>query len=84
MHFPTQKIGEALGVKVESPFLNEKVINLAKEIPANLKVGNENEKRYGKWILRKHLRNYIPQQIAWREKSPMQDGSGTAGINKFV
>ena len=35
-------------------------------------------------FLRKTFEKYIPQQIAWREKSPMQDGSGTAGINKFV
>lgn len=80
MHFPTQKIGEALGVKVESPFLNERVIEFAKKIPANLKVRNENTKRHGKWILRKTFERYIPQQIAWRDKSPMQDGSGTAGL----
>ena len=53
MHFPTQKIGEAMGVKIESPFLDEKVIDMAKEIPVNLKVGTKEEKRYGKWILRK-------------------------------
>ena len=80
MHFPTQKIGEALGVKIESPFLDEKVVKLAKEIPVNLKVGTKEEKRYGKWILRKTFEKYIPQHIAWRSKSPMQEGSGTAGL----
>jgi len=83
MHFPTQKIGKALGVNVESPFLNEAVIEFAKKIPANLKVKNENEKRHGKWILRKTFEKYIPKQIAWREKSPMQDGSGTAGLTNL-
>ncbi|MCV0400763.1 MAG: asparagine synthase [Nitrosopumilus sp.] len=80
MHFPTQKIGKALGVSIESPFLNEKVIRVAERVPANLKVKEENGKRYGKWILRKTFEKNIPQQIAWREKSPMQDGSGTAGL----
>ena len=80
MHFPTQKIGEALGITIESPFLNEKMIKLAKEIPVNLKVKEENGKRYGKWILRKTFEKNIPRQIAWREKSPMQEGSGTAGL----
>ena len=80
MHFPTQKIGKALGVNIESPFLNEKVVKPACEIPVNLKVGNENGKRHGKWIIRKTFEKYIPKQIAWREKSPMQDGSGTAGL----
>lgn len=83
MHFPTQEIGKALGVNIESPFLNEKVIELANEIPVNLKVRNENEKRHGKWILRKTFEKYIPPQIAWREKSPMQDGSGTSGLTEL-
>ena len=80
MHFPTQKIGKALGITIESPFLNESIIKLAEKIPVNFKVKKEKEKRYGKWILRKTFEKYIPQQIAWREKSPMQDGSGTVGL----
>ncbi|MFQ5781767.1 MAG: asparagine synthase C-terminal domain-containing protein [Nitrosopumilus sp.] len=83
MHFPTQKIGDALGVKVESPFLSDKVIKIAEKIPSNLKVKNENEKRHGKWILRKTFEKYIPLQIAWREKSPMQEGSGTSGLTNL-
>ncbi|MBT8243235.1 MAG: asparagine synthase, partial [Nitrosopumilus sp.] len=80
MHFPTQKIGEDLGITIESPFLNKKVIKLSEEIPVNLKVNEKDGKRYGKWILRKAFENKIPQQIAWREKSPMQEGSGTEGL----
>ena len=80
MHFPTQKIGNALRMKIESPFLEDKVVELAKSVPANVKVKNEGGKRYGKWILRKTFEKHIPQQIAWRSKSPMQEGSGTAGL----
>ena len=80
MHFPTQKIGNALGVQIESPFLDDSVIELAKSIPVTLKVKNEQGKRQGKWILRKTFEKYIPHQIAWREKSPMQEGSGTSGL----
>ncbi|KEQ57235.1 asparagine synthase protein [Marine Group I thaumarchaeote SCGC AAA799-B03] len=83
MHFPTQEIGKTLGVEIESPFLSEKVINLAKKIPANLKVRSENEKKHGKWILRKTFENHIPEQIVWREKSPMQEGSGTSGLTNL-
>ncbi|MBI1662994.1 MAG: asparagine synthase [Nitrosopumilus sp.] len=83
MHFPTQEIGKALGIEIESPFLNEKVIKLAKSIPANLKVNTENEKRHGKWILRKTFESYLPGQIVWREKSPMQEGSGTSGLTNL-
>lgn len=83
MHFPTQEIGKALGIKIESPFLSEKVINLAKKIPANLKVKTENKKKYGKWVLRKTFEDHIPEQIVWREKSPMQEGSGTSGLTNL-
>ncbi len=83
MHFPTQKIGKALGVKIVSPFLDEKMIKLADEVPVNLKVADENGKRHGKWILRKAFEKHIPGQIAWRDKSPMQDGSGTAGLTEM-
>jgi asparagine synthase (glutamine-hydrolysing) len=83
MHFPTQKIGKALGIVVESPFLDEKIIEYSKIIPSDLKVRNEGEKRHGKWILRKTFEKNIPMQIAWREKSPMQDGSGTAGLSNL-
>ena len=83
MHFPTQKIGKALGIKIESPFLNQKIIELASQIPSNLKIKEEDGKRYGKWILRKTFEKHIPLQIAWRRKSPMQEGAGTAGLTNL-
>jgi len=83
MHFPTQEIGKALGITIEAPFLNDKVIQLAEKIPVNLKVREEEGKRHGKWILRKTFEKNIPRQIAWREKSPMQDGSGTVGLTNL-
>ena len=83
MHFPTQKIGKYLGLEIESPFLDDKVIDYAREIPVNLKVKSENDRRWGKWILRKAFEKYIPPQIAWRRKSPMQDGAGTSGLTSL-
>ena len=83
MHFPTQKIGKAMGITVESPFLNYRVVKLAENIPVNLKVNEEGGKRHGKWILRKTFEKNIPRQIVWRKKSPMQDGAGTAGLTSM-
>ena len=83
MHFPTQKIGEHMKIKIESPFLDDKVIEFAQKIPVNQKVKFENDRRWGKWILRKTFEKYIPSQIAWRKKSPMQDGAGTAGLTSL-
>ena len=83
MHFPTKIIGEYIGVDVEMPFLNDSVVKYAKSIPADLKVHEENGKKFGKWILRKSFEGMIPKEIVWREKSAMQDGSGTAGLTSF-
>jgi len=83
MHFPSQKIGERLGIKIESPFLTEELIKIANEIPSNLKIKQEKETRYGKWILRKTFEKHIPLQIVWRKKSPMQDGAGTVGLTNL-
>lgn len=80
MHFPAQRIGGRLGIGVESPFLDREVVEFAKGVPAGLKVREENGRTYGKWILRKTFERHIPRQVAWREKSPMQDGAGTAGL----
>lgn len=83
MHFPTQMIGNSMDVKVEMPFLNEKVVEYAKSISADLKVHEEKGKKFGKWILRKAFEKIIPTAITWREKSAMQDGSGTSGLTSF-
>jgi len=83
MHFPSQKIGEELGIKIESPFLSEELIKIANEIPSNLKIREEGETRFGKWILRKTFEKYMPSQITWRKKSPMQDGAGTVGLTNL-
>ena len=72
-----------LGIKIESPFLNQKIIEIANQIPVNLKVKEENGTRYGKWILRKTFEKYIPEQIVWRKKSPMQEGAGTVGLTNL-
>ena len=80
MHFPTEKIGSALGIKVESPFLADKIRKFAENLPINMKIRAEGGKKYGKWILRKIFEQKIPKSIVWRDKSPMQDGAGTSGL----
>lgn len=83
MHFPSQKIGKALGVTVESPFCSENVLEFAKGLPADLLVNTHDGKRFGKWILRKAFEEKIPRSVAWRQKSPMQAGAGTQGLTEF-
>ena len=83
MHFPSKKIGNSLNMKVEMPFLNEKVVEFSEFISISEKINTKDGKRFGKWILRESFENEIPKSIVWREKSPMQDGSGTANLTNL-
>ena len=80
MHFPSKNIAESLNMKVETPFLNEDVIKFSNSIPISRKINVKEDKKYGKWILRETFEEYLPKNIIWREKSPMQDGSGTNNL----
>tara|TARA_B100001750_G_C15389075_1_gene536481 strand:+ start:116 stop:1015 length:900 start_codon:yes stop_codon:yes gene_type:complete len=83
MHFTSQKIANELGISVQMPFTDQSVIKLVEELPTNLLVNHNNGTKFGKWILRKAFETDIPSNVIWREKTPMQDGSGTAGLTKM-
>lgn len=83
MHFPSRSISKSLGMRLDTPFLDEQVVEYAKSIPAELKVHQENGQKYGKWILRKAFEKLLPQSVAWGAKAAMQDGSGTQGLTGF-
>ncbi len=77
-------LGKELGVRVWSPFLERRVIDAAMRVPASLKVREVGGRRVGKWILRKAFEGTVPAAIAWRPKSPMQDGAGTSGLAGLI
>ena len=83
MHFPSKEIGESLNMKVEMPFLDNAVLEFSENITISEKINTKDGNRFGKWILRKSFENDIPYSIVWREKSPMQDGSGTANLTNL-
>ena len=84
MHFPSREISRSLGIKLNTPFLDDTVSAYAKKIAPDLKIREENGKKYGKWILRKAFEDSLPGSIIWRDKDAMQDGSGTAGLTSFL
>jgi len=83
MHFPSKDIAKSLNMKVETPFLNEDVIKFSDSIPISKKINVKNDKKFGKWILRETFEKDLPKNIIWREKSPMQDGSGTNNLTEL-
>ena len=80
MHFPSKDIAKSLNMKVETPFLNEDVVKFSDSIPISKKINVKEDKKFGKWILRETFEKDLPRNIVWREKSPMQDGSGTNNL----
>ncbi len=80
MHFPSKEIARSLNMKVETPFLNEELIKFSDGIEISEKINAKDGEKFGKWILRETFEKYLPNNITWREKSPMQDGSGTNNL----
>ena len=62
----------------------EQLKKLAMEIPVELKIKSERNRMYGKWILRKAFEGKISKTLLWRDKTPMGDGSGSAGLIAFL
>jgi asparagine synthase (glutamine-hydrolysing) len=71
------KLGRALGIEVKSPYLAPQIAEYAKGIPLEYKVKSEGERVWGKWILRKAFEDYLPKEIIWREKVPIDSGTGS-------
>ena len=84
MHYPSRSISKSVGISLCTPFLDDIVSEYVKKIPSNLKIHEEKEVMYGKWILRKAFEDVLPESIVWREKAAMQDGSGTSGLTAFL
>ena len=78
--FPTFILGENLEVKIIAPFLNEKVVNEAKFIPAPELV----DRVWGKMVLRRCFRDEIGDEICWRKKLAQEEGAGITKIKKII
>lgn len=81
MHFSSINIGEELDIRVSMPFLTNEVIRVAKCIPIDLKIREYNGIRYGKWILRECFKDLLGEEIAFRRKMAMEEGSGLSKIS---
>lgn len=65
-------IASALGLRLLTPFLDERVIRAAMALPGELKI----KEGHKKWVLRKAAEGMgLPQEFAWRKKKAAQYGS---------
>lgn len=60
------------------PFLDLDVIELAQQIPVELKIRSNGSVQTEKWILRKAFEDMLPREIVWRDKEQFDEGSGTS------
>ena len=61
----TDRMSMALGVEVRVPFLDKELVEFAFNIPDQYKQkGTE-----GKWVLKKALENYLPNDVIYRPKT---------------
>lgn len=79
-HFSVNELGRALGIEVRQPFLDEDFVRFALEMSPALKVRDG----VGKHILRKSFEDLIPAEIVWREKEPIEYGSGSTRLHEVI
>jgi len=80
MSFSTVPMAKDLGLEARLPFLDSQFKEYAAGLDAGLKVKDENGKVFGKWVLRKAFEKIIPMEILWREKAPIEVGTGTTTL----
>jgi asparagine synthase (glutamine-hydrolysing) len=69
----------AWGVEGRVPFLDKEFMDVAMRLnPADKMAGNG---KIEKWILRKAFEDYLPTEIAWRQKEQFSDGAGYSWID---
>jgi asparagine synthase (glutamine-hydrolysing) len=84
MHFPSVTIGNFFNVKITSPYLDEKFMKFAKSIDISMKIGQYQNKLWGKFILRKCFEKWQHlEKPAWREKEAQEEGSGFSKIINY-
>ena len=77
MQFTSIPMAQSLGMIYKPPFLDPEFKLFAHSIDPKLMIRKEHEKIWGKWIIRKAYEGLIPDEIVWRQKTPLEFGSGT-------
>ena len=77
MTFSSIPMGNSVGVTIKPPYRDPLFMDYAKKLPVKLKVNFENGTQYGKWLLRKAYAGLIPDEVVWRSKAPLEQGTGT-------
>ena len=71
----------AHSIEARVPFLDVEMIEMALSIPPQYKLyRNEQGTLIEKWILREAFKDFLPEEIVWRDKEQFDEGSGTTDL----
>jgi asparagine synthase (glutamine-hydrolysing) len=84
MAFSSVPLGKSMGIEVRAPFLDPDVKAFAMNLDPRYNVQEERGEVWGKWILRKAYEDVLPPEVRWRDKNPIEVGSGTTILPKFM
>jgi asparagine synthase (glutamine-hydrolysing) len=71
----------AWGVEGRVPFLDKDFMDVAMRINPDDKLIRNG--RIEKWVIRKAFEDYLPQEVAWRQKEQFSDGVGYSWIDSL-
>lgn len=84
MSFSSVRIGNKLGIRVLTPYLDKQFVQFAKSLTVDTKVGLQSGKKWGKFILRQCFERELGKFVVWRRKYPQEEGSGFAKIRNII
>jgi asparagine synthase (glutamine-hydrolysing) len=84
MAFSAGALGKHFGIEVKQPFLDPEVQKFAMSMDPRYNVQEERGEVWGKWILRKAYEDVLPPEVRWRDKNPIEVGSGTTILPKYM
>ncbi len=80
MRFSSQPLGAALGLQVHIPYAHPRVCEFALGLGVSDLVGERRGVRHGKWILRQAFSGWLPEEVVWRVKTPIEYGSRSTAL----
>ena len=83
MGFSSIPMAESLGMTIKAPYMDPLFMNWAKKLPMKFKIKVREGVKYGKWILREAYADLIPEDLIWRSKAPLEQGTGTAVLKTY-
>lgn len=84
MYFSSNTLGNFFDLQIKQPYTDKEFVNFCHKIPCNLKLRETNGKFTGKWILRKAFESFLPEEVIWQRKRPLEQGSGTTKLREII